>query len=626
MADRIKQAWAKIRAFWVGLSRRTKAFILFVLAVTLVVVGILIVRSTNRHYSVLFTDLSSEDLTQVINYLSANNVTDYRIENNNRILVPEGQEARLKMNILLEGFPTSGFGYQMYLSNVGSLSSDADRQILWQADLQDRLAACISYIPGVRSAKVFITLGEDRRYILSTDDVVNASASVMVDMSGNKTLTDQQANAIRALVRRAVQGLDIDNIDITDSAGNTYTGETDALNANDSAQLKLALESQVNAYIRNNVLRVLNDMFGEGNASVSVSSTVNVSRTYEDSIIYEEPEWAQDGSTEGRGIIGRRLWGNSIVRDDGTGAGGTVGTTTNADLNEYVVNQSDLTGNEREINTSGELDYNVTQHHRQTEYPIGVVEDVMVSVAINSTVLGDTPPNLDTLTQIVARAAGINAQTEGDRIAIMIHPFYVTPPPPEEPTVIELLPGLSVPGWVLYAAVAGLILFAILVIVILLIRRSMRKRREERERRRREAELHAAELARLQPKKKFVIVQEDGTVTEVDEDTPGAIAVDMPEPVVTEDGEVIMPTLEDAVQQAHEKQQKAAELAEAAAELAEAQEEEGKEGADIMDINSEEDMELRKKVRLFVEENPVIAAQMLKTWIKGGGEEGSAAS
>ena len=630
MGERIKNIWGSIRAFWVGLSRRTKNFILFVLAVTLVVVGVLIVRNMNRHYAVLFTDLSSEDLTQVINYLSANNVTDYRIENNNRILVPEGQEARLKMNILLEGYPTSGFGYQMYLSNIGSLSSDADRQILWQADLQDRLAACISYIPGVRSAQVFITPGEDRRYILSTDDVINATASVTVDMSGNKTLTDQQANAIRALIRGAVQGLAIEDVEIMDTAGNTYTGESSTMSASDTAQLKLALESQVNAYLRNNVLRVLNDMFGEGNCSVSVSSTVNVDRTYEDSILYEEPAWAANGSSEGRGIIGRRLWGDSIVRDDGNGVGGTVGTTTNADLNEYVIRESDLNGTERAINASGEIDYNVSQRHRQTEYASGVVTDVMVSVAVNSEVIGDNPPNLDTLTQIVARAAGINAETETDRIAIIIHPFYVTPPEPEEPTVIELLPGLSVPGWVLYAAVAGLILFVIIVIIILLIRRSMRKRREERRQIREAAEAKAAELYAQRPKKVSVIVHEDGTYEEVPEGTPGAIVVDMPEPIVDENGVITMPTIEDAVQQSQAAQEAIAEVVEAAEAQAAAEAGEGEgegetEGANIMDIHSEEDMELRKKVRIFVEENPAIAAQMLKNWIKGGGD-GNAAS
>ena len=43
-------------------------------------------------------------------------------------------------------------------------------------------------------------------------------------------------------------------------------------------------------------------------------------------------------------------------------------------------------------------------------------------------------------------------------------------------------------------------------------------------------------------------------------------------------------------------------------------------GADIMDINAEKSMELRKTVRQFVNNNPEIAAQMLKTWLRGGEE------
>ena len=41
LGDRIRETWANIRAFWVGLSRRTKNFILFVLAVTLIVIAVL---------------------------------------------------------------------------------------------------------------------------------------------------------------------------------------------------------------------------------------------------------------------------------------------------------------------------------------------------------------------------------------------------------------------------------------------------------------------------------------------------------------------------------------------------------------------------------------------------------
>lgn len=40
-------------------------------------------------------------------------------------------------------------------------------------------------------------------------------------------------------------------------------------------------------------------------------------------------------------------------------------------------------------------------------------------------------------------------------------------------------------------------------------------------------------------------------------------------------------------------------------------------GADIMEINTEKSMELRKTVRQFAQNNPEIAAQMVKAWLRG---------
>ena len=40
-------------------------------------------------------------------------------------------------------------------------------------------------------------------------------------------------------------------------------------------------------------------------------------------------------------------------------------------------------------------------------------------------------------------------------------------------------------------------------------------------------------------------------------------------------------------------------------------------GADIMEVNTEKSMELRKAVRQFAQNNPEIAAQMVKAWLKG---------
>ena len=45
-------------------------------------------------------------------------------------------------------------------------------------------------------------------------------------------------------------------------------------------------------------------------------------------------------------------------------------------------------------------------------------------------------------------------------------------------------------------------------------------------------------------------------------------------------------------------------------------------GADIMEVNTEKSMELRKSVRQFAQNNPEIAAQMVKAWLRGETDDG----
>jgi flagellar M-ring protein FliF len=49
---------------------------------------------------------------------------------------------------------------------------------------------------------------------------------------------------------------------------------------------------------------------------------------------------------------------------------------------------------------------------------------------------------------------------------------------------------------------------------------------------------------------------------------------------------------------------------------------EPQQGADVMTLQSERSMELRKNIRRFVDENPELAAQLLKVWLRGGNDNG----
>jgi len=500
VGEKAKQTMGKIQTALKSVSKKVRILLVIVLLATAAVIVGIAIHNANRPYTVLFTGLSTEDMSSVQSFLETNGVTNYRVENSNTITVPESQEPAIRALLVQEKYPTSGFGYERYLNNIGTLSSNSDREILMLYDLQDRLGATIRCIKGVKEATVFINESEDHSYILDTDNVIEATATVMVEMQDGGDLPAELAESIRSMVSTAVQDLSFDNITVGDTNGNTYGGGDESINAKDESQLRLALEAQVNDELRRNIMQVLIPLFGAENLRVTVSSTVDVSRTYHDETTYEEPEWAADGSTNGEGIIGKRIWDNGVILGENETAGGTVGTSTNADLNEYVEEYTP-DGSERELASSGEIDYNVDTFREQRESAGGIVTDVMVAVSVNEEVGGRV--DAGALRAHVARAARISPELEAEKISILIGPFYEEEEDGENgEETPEAINGL--PNWIFFSLLIGIVLFIILLVAIILLRhnaklRAKREAEEQAELERQRAAAAAALMAESTP-------------------------------------------------------------------------------------------------------------------------------
>ncbi len=548
MQEQAKKYLDNAKKGWGGLGKKVKNLIIGGLLATLVVVGVVLVIYSTRPYTTLFTGLNQADMTSVVSYLSENGVTDYRISDDNTILVPPEQEAQLKADLLMQGYPDSGYGYSTYLDSVGGLTTESERNTLYFYALQDRLAAVIRSFDNISDATVNIAQGEDRSYVLDSEYIVEASAGVVVTMEGTNTLTDGQVDAISSLVRTSVQGLKIENISIADTMGNTYTSEGAASSELDGVQdisaLKFQLEEQVNTSIRANIYQVLEPLFGVENIRVSVNSIVDVDRSVVDSTNYTLEDWAADGSTGGEGIIGRKIYDQQFLRPAPEGEG-AVGTTPNADLNEYVEGEAQLDGTEEQVTNSGQDEFLVDEENVQVERLAGRVSDVMISVTINQDTMGTV--GVDALYPHIARAAGIALDQQQTKINILVAPFQIT----EDGEVIttgqgEIIAGI--PNWVLI--LVGLLIIAAIVVVIILRGRAKRRREDE----------EAAEQQRN---------------------------IDML---------YNHPAMGDPVMNAGQ-------------------------AADIMAMETERSMELRREIRKFVDENSEIAAQVIKTWMREEGEE-----
>ena len=540
--EKVKGFLNKGKQLWTGAKKRTKILAAAVLVVAAGAIVAVVVASQNQPYATLFTELSQTDMTAITSYLTENGVSDFRIVEDDTIMVPADQEVQLKAQLVSQGYVNSGYAYNYstYLDNVSALTTESERQQLALYELNDSTSAVIRSMEGVKDATVRFTPGEDNTYVLDSGNVVEASAYVKVTMKDGVPLSETMADGIRNLVSSAIQGLKVENVTIVDSYGNTYAPDNGLGDLEDSAALKLRLEEQVNNTLEKKIMSVLEPVYGAENVSVSVNSIVDVDKVYTDSTNYSTEDWAADGSTNGEGIIGQKIYDNAYNADENGAVGGTVGTDTNADIPTYPENEGEMEPGNGVVSSSGQTNYLVDEENKQVQRVGGTIADVMVSVTINEDVSGGV--DVDDLYPHVARAAGITTADQMEKVHILIAPFNTgdnTPVDTEEDTTTD--DGLLVDSWILYAALGGLVLFVlILVLVLLLIRRHRRKK----------AAALAAEL------------EQSGEMLQEAAPTP--------------------------------------------------------EGADIMEMQTEKSMELRKDVRKFAEENPEIAAQMVRNWLKEG--------
>ena len=542
MQEKVKGFLNKGKQLWTGAKKRTKILAAAVLVVAAGAIVAVVVASQNQPYATLFTELSQTDMTAITSYLTENGVSDFRIVEDDTIMVPADQEVQLKAQLVSQGYVNSGYAYNYstYLDNVSALTTESERQQLALYELNDSTSAVIRSMEGVKDATVRFTPGEDNTYVLDSGNVVEASAYVKVTMKDGVPLSDTMADGIRNLVSSAIQGLKVENVTIVDSYGNTYAPDDGLGDLEDSSALKLRLEEQVNNTLEKKIMSVLEPVYGAKNVSVSVNSIVDVDKVYTDSTNYSTEDWAADGSTNGEGIIGQKIYDNRLEADENGTAGGTVGTDTNADIPTYPENEGEMEPGNGVVSSTGQTNFLVDEENKQVQRVGGTIADVMVSVTINEAVSGGV--DVDDLYPHVARAAGITTADQMEKVHILIAPFNTgdnTPVDTDEDTTTE--DGLLVDSWILYAALGGLVLFVlILVLVLLLIRRHRRKK-------------------------------------------AAALAAEMEQP---------------------------AEMLQEAAPTPE--------GADIMEMQTEKSMELRKDVRKFAEENPEIAAQMVRNWLKEG--------
>ena len=194
--ENFKEQWGK-------LSKRSKIAVIGIIAATVIIAAVAIIYlslNNKPKYSVLFTGLSTEEASQVAGLLQDEQIQYTYNASDGSIRVLSDKVEATRVSLLSKGYPKSGFAYDMYISNAGLMTTESDKELYTLYDLQDRLGATIRLFDGVQDAKVTIAQGSDDKFALSTTEIIEASASVVVTMREGKTLSKDNANAIRNLI------------------------------------------------------------------------------------------------------------------------------------------------------------------------------------------------------------------------------------------------------------------------------------------------------------------------------------------------------------------------------------------------------------------------------------------
>lgn len=472
----------RFKEWWQKLASKTKKQLYILVGGTIVVALVItaaLFLNRDNSYSVLFTSMNQSEAAQVASLLQDSDVSFRYNESTGTISVPSATVDQTRAELLSQGYPKSGFSYDMYIDHAGLMSTESDRKQYTLYDLQNRLGAQIRLFDGVQDATVTITQAKESTYALDDESSSEASAAVTVTMENGKVLTGEEGDAIRRLISTAVRGMNFTNISVFDAATMTEVGSSGGDGTVGAASDLNELTALIESNIASNIRIVLEKIYGRGKVEVAVKGTVNMASLIQESTTYSTPEKIDEEDKTGLLERESRSGGSETGADPDDG--GVAGADGNAEVPRYTYEDGeDALNNYAYDSIAREWLYNTVKEQRQVNP--GVLENTTVSVVIDT---DDMSVELADLRSLVANASGISAEDATNNITIVrtLSPESKEQMEGEDVPAIQPDPeeaeGLPLP--ILIAIIAGGVLFLLILLLLILRRRKKKKKAAEEE-------------------------------------------------------------------------------------------------------------------------------------------------
>ncbi len=519
-------------------------------------IAVLAAYLLNRQpFVVLYPGLEHQEAVEVMTELGNRNI-NYQ-EKNGTILVPKDEENALRMDLANMGYPKSAPNYDFFTSNTDVMTTDYEKKTIEKYQLNQRLEAVIKTLDGVKNANVTISIPEENSYAWSQDSA-KATASVSVTLYGDNSLNSKQVNGIKQLVSKSVPNLTVENVAVIDTSSGEELGSTsDGSSQVDLSQFKRTIEKAYENDVESSVMKVLGPVFGASNVGITAKSVMDVDKKVQEIITYKPS--SETGNT---GVVGESSQATEQERAS-SAAGGAAGAETNSDITTYPGVTVD--GNTIYAKDQNSYKYLVSQVKEQVQGDAASIKDMTISVVINQEMMNDTQRTQ--VASLVAHAAAIDPS----KVVVYNAPFA------EKTTTETASNGLITPEMTRILIFVGIGAAALLLLIVVLLTVSRARKRK----------MVAAEGEEIPLPEDFY------------ELTP--VSGQNPEEVAEVDPEAV----------AKEKAKKEAEdVLRSKREALEALEK-------SREVQSGKEQVLRGKLKDFAAQNPEIAAQLIRTWLRG---------
>lgn len=387
MPERVQQTLlnivGRIRDFWTGLSVRQRVLIVSAAAVVLIAAGILIFSMTRPHMIEIVTASDADEAQKIQDVLSSEGIEFQVSKNGMTYTINEEDEAAASIALGTNSIPSKGYDISDVID--GSFSTtEADKKKRYQVYLEDKFAAQLETISGIKDAEVTLSIPDDDGTLIA--DSKDSYANVILTLTDN--LDAKTAAGIAKYIATGLGNDNTDNITIIDSEGNSiFIGGEDTIDVIWEEDEEVTQDQETVAMERNErirrereqtLMKQVKQAFSSNNNGRAMFDNVEVSLNLSmdfDNTSSVDYHYYQDNEDKTEGYLDSTT---TKTYSSTGGLAGTPGTDSNDD--ETYVIEDDTTGSAS--STEVTQDYLPSETITTTDGSLGKVDYDNSSVTV----------------------------------------------------------------------------------------------------------------------------------------------------------------------------------------------------------------------------------------------------